>query len=92
MFFDSFCAITRNKIVNDKPIKNVIQGILGAIPGANRLMTKEPNVIFAVSKKKSQVTLDLSLFNISISLLRRRKFVKTGNNAYGEDRQSFIKF
>ena len=46
-----------------KPPKNVENEVLIFTPGVNMPITKEPNVILALSKKKSHTALDLS-FNI----------------------------
>lgn len=54
----------KNITVIIKPSENAPHELLNAIPGAKAFITKEPKVSFAPSKKKSQVTLDLSFISI----------------------------
>jgi len=63
-FFDNLTAMLKNKTVMAIPVENVTNGALIATPGTNTPTTNEVNKIFAPSKKKSEITSNLSLSNI----------------------------
>jgi|GEM_PF-1589310 len=53
---DKPMAIPKKKIVPPRPMARVNHGILSAAPGTNTPMTIDPNIIFALSRKKSETT------------------------------------
>lgn len=61
---DNLTATLRNKIVTIMPVAKVNQGILLTTPGTNIPTTNEANIIFALSKKKSEITFKSLLSNI----------------------------
>jgi hypothetical protein len=80
---DLFPAILANfadTIINAKvmamPATNVNQGILPEVEGINTPTTKEPNIILAPSRKKSDMTSNSSFINIRSNHIIQEDFVK----------------
>jgi hypothetical protein len=69
--------MVKNIAVAIKPLKNVEIGVLTITPGAKMPTTKEPKVILALSKKKSDTILDLSFISI------KNKFTTIEANCQG---------
>jgi len=67
-----------------KPLRNVEKGVLTVTPGAKTPTTKEPNVILALSKKKSDTTLDLSFISI------KNKFTTVESDCQGAKGQEIL--
>ena len=63
-FFDNVTDALKKDTVMAMPIENVSQGFMPVAPGTNAPTTKEANIIFAPSKKKSETISILSLSNI----------------------------
>ena len=82
--FSNLIAMIKNMTVITKPSENAPHELLNVIPGAKAFITKEPSVSFAPSKKKSQVTLDLSFISI------KNKFTTVGVNCQGVKRQEIV--
>ena len=82
--FSNLIAMIKNMTVITKPSENAPHELLNVIPGAKAFITKEPSVSFAPSKKKSQVTLDLSFSII------KHKFTTMVMNCQGEKRQKIV--
>ncbi|MBI5466238.1 MAG: hypothetical protein HY974_03040, partial [Candidatus Kerfeldbacteria bacterium] len=72
----NFMAIVKNATAEAAPVTNVNQGVLVVAPGVNTPTTNDANIIFAPSRKKSEIVSNSSLANIQNNVNREENFVK----------------